>query len=382
MKLNPMSTPPTLCAPPERTSNSEIERQTRLFSNDALLDAVLGAVPNIVLVLNQQRQVVYANQALYALLDKAHDEPPLGRRPGEILDCAHAQAGPGGCGTSEFCRTCGAVYTILSALTGRRAVQECRITQSTGNALDLRVQAKPLELAGERFVVFVVEDISHEKRRRALERIFFHDILNTASILKGFVDIMDGATADELDLVRMHFARYADRLIDEISAQRELAAAEAQDLIVHWENVNALALLNDLAHSYAHHPVAQGRHIALRPEAQAFVLITDATLLSRVLGNMIKNALEACQEGETVTLSCARAEERAAFSVHNPGYMPRSVQLQVFQRSFSTKGEGRGLGTYSMKLLSEQYLGGRVDFVTSPTDGTTFIATYPLKPTA
>jgi signal transduction histidine kinase len=58
--------------------------------------------------------------------------------------------------------------------------------------------------------------------------------------------------------------------------------------------------------------------------------------------------------------------------------MPRDVQLQVFQRSFSTKGSGRGLGTYSMKLLSERYLQGRVTFDTSPAKGTTFRAIYPL----
>ena len=34
---------------------------------------------------------------------------------------------------------------------------------------------------------------------------------------------------------------------------------------------------------------------------------------------------------------------------------------RIFQRSFSTKAErGRGLGTYSMKLLGEGYLHGRV----------------------
>ncbi len=375
-----MPTHLTYFAPCERTANSEIERQAQLFSHNTLLDAVLSAVPNIVLALNQYRQIVYANQALYDLLDEARGEQVLGRRPGEIMDCAHADAGPGGCGTSEFCRTCGAVYTILSALTGRRAVQECRITQSNGSALDLRVQARPLVVAEERFVLFVIEDISHEKRRRALERIFFHDILNTAGILKGFVDIMDGAAPDELNLVRAHFAHYANRLIDEISAQRELAAAEAQDLVVHCQDVNALTLLQELAHNYSHHPVAQGRRIVLLPDAQAVVFRTDPTLLGRVVGNMIKNALEACQEGETVTLSCAQAGGWVAFSVHNPSFMPRSVQLQVFQRSFSTKGEGRGLGTYSMKLLSERYLGGRVDFTTSPDGGTTFIATFPLKP--
>jgi sensor histidine kinase regulating citrate/malate metabolism len=57
--------------------------------------------------------------------------------------------------------------------------------------------------------------------------------------------------------------------------------------------------------------------------------------------------------------------------------MPSEVQLQVFQRSFSTKGAGRGLGTYSMKLISERYLQGCVSFVSTAPDGTVFSADYP-----
>ena len=52
--------------------------------------------------------------------------------------------------------------------------------------------------------------------------------------------------------------------------------------------------------------------------------------------------------------------------------MSQEAQLQVFQRSFSTKGRGRGLGTYSVKLLSERYLGGRVSFSSTPEAGTVF----------
>lgn len=59
--------------------------------------------------------------------------------------------------------------------------------------------------------------------------------------------------------------------------------------------------------------------------------------------------------------------------------MPYDVQLQVFQRSFSTKGIGRGLGTYSIRLLSERYLSGRVSFTSTPEAGTTFYAWYPLE---
>jgi signal transduction histidine kinase len=63
--------------------------------------------------------------------------------------------------------------------------------------------------------------------------------------------------------------------------------------------------------------------------------------------------------------------------VHNPAYIPRNVQIQLFLRSFSTKGAGRGLGTYSLKLLGERYLGGHVSFVSDEQEGTVFTLTVP-----
>ncbi len=77
-------------------------------------------------------------------------------------------------------------------------------------------------------------------------------------------------------------------------------------------------------------------------------------------------------------LAIEQGADGIEFDVHNPGAMPRNVQLQVFQRSFTSKGDGRGLGTYSMKLLSERYLGGRVSFTSEAVSGTTFSAWYPL----
>jgi len=51
----------------------------------------------------------------------------------------------------------------------------------------------------------------------------------------------------------------------------------------------------------------------------------------------------------------------------------------VFQRSFSTKGKGRGLGTYSIKLLTERYLKGTASFTSTETDGTTFQISLPTQ---
>lgn len=59
--------------------------------------------------------------------------------------------------------------------------------------------------------------------------------------------------------------------------------------------------------------------------------------------------------------------------------MDESTQKLVFQRSFSTKGEGRGLGTYSMNLIVRKYLRGKIDFLTGEKEGTTFYIGLPVK---
>ena len=102
-------------------------------------------------------------------------------------------------------------------------------------------------------------------------------------------------------------------------------------------------------------------------------MTTDVRLLARVLSNMLRNALEATDAGGVVTVRCQKRDGRVRFEVNNQAVMPKNVQMQVFQRSFSTKAAiGRGVGTHSMKLLGERYLHGTVGFSSQAAEGTTF----------
>jgi sensor histidine kinase regulating citrate/malate metabolism len=65
--------------------------------------------------------------------------------------------------------------------------------------------------------------------------------------------------------------------------------------------------------------------------------------------------------------------------VKNENVMTEEVQMQLFHRSFSTKGNGRGLGTYSIRLLTENYLKGEVGFTSSASTGTIFTVTLKIK---
>jgi len=268
---------------------------------------------------------------------------------------------------------------LLSNLRGQEDVQECRVIQrKSGNALDLRVWASPITIGGEWFTIFTISDISHEKRRKVLERIFFHDVMSTAGNLRGFAELLREASPSKIDEFREKMYELSSKLVDEINAQRDLTAAENYELSIHPVPISSAGLLQEIVDLYSGHEVAKERNILIDSSAQQIVFTSDKVLLSRVLSNMVKNALEASTPGDSVKLGCEIKGEEIQFWVHNPGFMPREVQLQIFQRSFSTKGIGKGLGTYSMRLLSERYLKGSVSFTTSKKRGTTFTARYPL----
>jgi signal transduction histidine kinase len=244
--------------------------------------------------------------------------------------------------------------------------------------MDFEVWSTPLEVEDQRLYLVALKDIADEKRRRALERIFFHDILNTAGGVVGYAALAQDATPEERDMLIDSLYGLSLRLIDEITSQQELLKAERNELALKLGTIDSRALLYMLAEAYRHHAVAEDRHIVVDEAVESVELTTDGTLLRRVLGNMVKNALEAIHPQETVTLRCVRWQDEVVFSVHNPGVIPERVRLQIFQRSFSTKAHDRGLGTYSMKLLTEQYLQGHVSFTTNPDDGTTFYARLPI----
>jgi signal transduction histidine kinase len=297
----------------------------------------------------------------------------LGNRPGEAFGCVHAAETEGGCGTTEFCQTCGAVQAILAAQRGSPEVKECRIAiEDSGDALDLKVSTVPFDYQGEQFTVCSLQDISHEKRRRALERTFFHDVLNTAGGLRGFVELLLESEPEEVPEVAGTVNKISRQLIDEIEAQRSLLAAESNQLSVNLVELDTKEMLEELAVVYRRHEVAKDKKIEIAADCASATFRSDQTLLQRILGNMLKNALEATSAEEKVTLGARGDGNRMELWVQNPTFMPREVQLQVFNRSFSTKGAGRGIGTYSMRLLASKYLGGSVDFTTSEADGTTF----------
>lgn len=365
----------------KRDTKDLLQRQLHLLQTKEHLQQLLDALPQMAMILNNKRQLVMANQTLQDLLHENREI--LGKRPGEVLNCVHAGHADQGCGSTSFCRFCGAFQALVQSLQGQAWQEECRMLRTKGQeteALDLAVCANPLQIEGHEFILVYLADISQQKRKQTLETIFFHDLLNAAggiqSVLELLQDEVQGQQAQELSSLALQQAR---KVIDEIQAQKQLMAAENRTLELNKQQVYSQDVLRRMQLSFMHRMEYEGIEIELDPQSEQGLVSTDPVLLERVLGNMLKNALEASKPGDKVRMGVQAQDSELVFWVHNPGYIPEEVQMQLFKRSYSTKGQGRGLGTYSIKLLGEDYLRGRVWFDSVPESGTTFYFSQPLQ---
>ena len=149
----------------------------------------------------------------------------------------------------------GAANAILCGLRGEYSIQECRIAANDGiDALDLKVWTSPYVVDGENYTVFAVQDISNEKRRDVLERIFFHDIINTAGGLKGLAEIIKDSPEDVNEFKDIIYS-LTESLVDEITSQRQLLQAERNELALNISEVNSLLLISEVSGYYQNHYV-------------------------------------------------------------------------------------------------------------------------------
>jgi len=371
----------TWFAPGLRDSMDVVEEEARLVSGARIGKDILDAIPDLALILNDKRQIVAANEFCLKALGLESSEQLLGLRPGEAVHCVHAMQGPHGCGTSVACRQCGAARAILNCLSTQNSVQyECRIAAKTADgdaSMEFLAKASYVKVGDHPLVLLVLRDISAEKRKEALERLFFHDVLNTVGGLIGLADMLVTVDSKESNEYVHLIQHLAESVAEEITAHRNLIQAESGTLQVDPTNVFIADLFQEIADGLSHHPVSKGRSIELGVSANC-CLRTDRVLIRRIVGNLAKNALEASPKGSVIKLSAFQLTDGVILRVSNPGLMPLSVQSQLFKRSFSTKGEiGRGLGAYSIKLFAERYLKGVVTFDSSPDTGTTFSVALP-----
>ena len=172
-----------------------------------------------------------------------------------------------------------------------------------------------------------------------------------------------------------------DLLLDNVRTQRDLLNIDKQVLVTEISEFNSLNFIRKIEHKFVTEKIAEGKKIIIAKDSVAISLKTVERLLRRSLHNLLKNALEASSKEEEVIIGCEKNEDEdeIIFWVQNKAVLSEKIESLIFQRYFSPKGIGRGFGTYTVRVLVEEHLNGRVNFESTEKIGTIFRIILPLE---
>jgi len=356
-----------------------------LLSNEAISDCLKNQVidffseasQNMKIVLDEDRKIILADGNMVKFLGHVDFKSIHGLTLGEAIKCDSLVESEKDCGQTKFCQYC-FFNSVFEKLQKDEDKSELPVSSYYGECY--RIYSKELKDDSSCLIALMLENISEEKRREGLERVFFHDLLNSASSIEGAVSLLEDSLSlnedDEeiLDVIRSS----SMQLVNEIKFHQKLSLAKEDKLHLQESDVYSFNAVKTAAQFFSLASEVKGVRLEISCQNEKDIFYTDESLLIRVLVNLIKNAIEASKDGDIVRVQVEPKLACTEFMVTNPSQIPLAVQPHIFKYSFSTKGQGRGIGTYSVKLFVEKYLGGTIKF-TSDESGTTFIVSIPKE---
>jgi two-component system, OmpR family, sensor histidine kinase BaeS len=221
-----------------------------------------------------------------------------------------------------------------------------------------------------------------ERRRLQLVGDVAHELRTPLTTLDGYLEgLEDGVIAptDETwRLLRAETGRLT-RLVNDLS---ELWRAEAHELPLRLEPVDAAAVAAEVVERFA--PLASPRGIRVDLRAEVAVCRADRDRVAQVLANYLSNALRHAPDGSLIVVATSAAEGRILLAVTDQGPGLAADQLEaVFERFYrvdaarSRASGGSGIGLAIVRALAGAMDGHAWAESAGPGTGATFVLELP-----
>ena len=105
----------------------------------------------------------------------------------------------------------------------------------------------------------------------------------------------------------------------------------------------------------------------------------DKVYLNRIITNLVKNALQASQEGKNSIINVDVEQVNKRINIHvedNGSGIAEEMQSRIFEPNFTSKNSGMGLGLTMVRKMIEEYH-GTITFKSEIGKGTTFFISLP-----
>ena len=251
----------------------------------------------------------------------------------------------------------------------------------------LSLRASTIRLREKDLRIVAINDINSELDDKEIDswirltRVLTHEIMNSVTPITSLSDT----------LLSLH-----NEMNQEIREGLEVISATGKSLTSFVETyrqfthipapqpklIDLHPFLDRLSRLAEHHSKNPNLNIHVDVDPDDLILYADENLISQVILNLLKNAIQAIGDEQTngLILLKARSDEKEAITIevtNNGPLIPPEEAEHIFIPFFTTKNDGNGIGL-SISRQIMRLSGGSLELRSNPTAGlTTFVLTFP-----
>ncbi|MFP4698295.1 MAG: sensor histidine kinase [Eubacteriales bacterium] len=205
---------------------------------------------------------------------------------------------------------------------------------------------------------------------------FAHEIKNPLAIIRSMLQLVEkkvpevsstqywSAIFDEID--------YVNNILNNMSNYRRSTEIKKQE-------TNLVKVLNEVITSYSSCATQQNKHFSLEIMSDLPIINADNIKLKQVFSNLIKNAFEATNSGDKITVHAKTKEDNVIIEIKDTGIGINEDDINTIFEPFKTfKTEGTGLGLSIVKNIVKEH-GGSISVKSQLNKGTVFKVKLPIS---
>lgn len=244
-----------------------------------------------------------------------------------------------------------------------------------------------LRIIGQQIASYIAEEeataaLLDARQLEAFNKRFafvIHDIKNLAGQLSLLIRNAE-KFGDNPDFRRDLISTLKNSVGKMTALLQQLSPGSGGGLAKPAQSVDLVALVR---HFVAQWPPGERRVVFSAGTATAMANLAGEDKLTAVLTHLVQNAVEVTPEHGVVEVTLASIDGQARIDVadQGPGMSPEFVRDELFRPFRTTKEAGYGIGAYQARETIRA-LGGRLDVLSAPGQGTTMRIVLPIRDNA
>ncbi len=281
-------------------------------------------------------------------------------------------------------------FAIVRRENSTISAKKVLVQRPDGSQLPVLLNIGPINIEGmERGMVGVLTDISSleesEKLRSHYQQAISHDLRSPLTVIMGYTDMLrmkleDLKPPDEVWAALDAVEQAGNRMLIMLNDLLEIAQLEHAQINLERSSINLKVFLPVLLAEWMNFDGSNRFTLRIQPDLP--VIEADQSKLTRVLSNLLENAVHYSEKNSPILIEAAATAEFVRISIqdHGQGFEPDTILslFNRFNRGESQEKTGFGLGLFIVKQLTEAH-GGHIFVCSKPGGGATFSVYFPCK---